>query len=195
MNKFTCPIFVFCPCNPHRKSNTHHIIYWGESAIVYGWNIVYGRDNPIPMGRPDFEKNPNTKTVGIMIWPMIALWSTGKVVVMDSGLCVLKWILEVRNRGVYGSELIKKRWYCHRGFHGDGINEYPSQKNIVDVVCLSCEWYNIYFNIFVTKEPDYNIMMISNFSGLNVTEVQKEYIRMLNGEVLKCNCPEVVSYN
>ena len=43
------------------------------------------------------------------------------------------------------------------------------------------------------KEPDYNIMMMSNFSGLTVPEGQKEEIRMLNGDVIKFKYPPVVA--
>ena len=39
--------------------------------------------------------------------------------------------------------------------------------------CLGCEWDDKKFNIFVLKDPDYNIMMMSNFSGLTVPEGQK----------------------
>ena len=123
MNKFACPGFVFCPRKPHPKGNEYHTIYWGESGIMYGWEIVEGRDHPIPMGRPEFETSPNMKTVGLMLRLTRARWSTGKAVIIDSGLCVLKGLLEMRKRGVYGSALIKKRRYWPSGVHGDGIND------------------------------------------------------------------------
>ena len=51
--------------------------------------------------------------------------------------------------------------------------------------CISSEWDETHFNIFVMKEPDNNIMSMSTFSGLTVMEVQKEEIRMVNGELVK----------
>ena len=39
------------------------------------------------------------------------------------------------------------------------------------------------------KEPDYNITMISTFSGLTVMEGQKEEKRTVNGEVVKFKYP------
>ena len=39
--------------------------------------------------------------------------------------------------------------------------------------CLSDEWDETEFNIFILKEPDYNIMMMSTFLGLTVPESQK----------------------
>ena len=74
-----------------------------------GWEIVEGRDRPIPMGRSQFETSPNMKTFGLMLQLTRSMWSTGKAVVMDVGLCVLKGLLEMSKRVVYGSVLIKKR--------------------------------------------------------------------------------------
>ena len=43
-----------------------------------------------------------------MLWLTRSLCSTGKAVIMDNGFCFLKGLLETRNRGVYGSALIKR---------------------------------------------------------------------------------------
>ena len=123
MNKFKFPGFVFCPHKPYSKGKSYHIICCGENGIIYYCYIVEGRDYLIPMGRPEFETSPNMKMVGIIIWLMISLWSTDKTVIMDSKFCVLKRILGIRKRGVYGSVLIKKRRYWPTGVHGDGIND------------------------------------------------------------------------
>ena len=45
--------------------------------------------------------------------------STGKAVIMDCSFCVLKGLLEMRKRGVYGGALIKNRGY----FPGEGFVE------------------------------------------------------------------------
>ena len=47
--------------------------------------------------------------------------------------------------------------------------------------CLSGEWEEKEINNFVLNEPDYNILMMSNFSGLTVPEGQNEYRRVANG--------------
>ena len=60
---------------------------------MYGWEIFEGRDHLIKKGRPEFEKSPNMKTFGLMLQLNRALWSTGKVVITDSGLFFLKGIL------------------------------------------------------------------------------------------------------
>ena len=45
---------------------------------------------------------------------------------------------------------------------------------------LSNEWYETEFIVFVLKEPGYNIMMMSTFSGFTVTEGQKEEREIVN---------------
>ena len=57
---------------------------------------------------------------------------------------------------------------------------------------LSGEWDDTEFNIFVLKDLDYNIMMMSTFLGLNVPEGQKEESRTVNGEIVKFKYPGVV---
>ena len=47
-----------------------------------------------------------------------------------------------------------------RGVYGDVIDNYFCSKHIVDIGCLSGEWDETDFNLFVLKYPDYNIMMM-----------------------------------
>ena len=52
------------------------------------------------------------------------LWVTGKMLVMGSGLCVLKVLIHMYERGLYGSAVAKKRIYQPAGIYGDKINGY-----------------------------------------------------------------------
>ena len=45
--------------------------------------------------------------VSFVLWVVIYLWCTGKLVIMDIGFSVLRGILNMSKRGVYGSALIK----------------------------------------------------------------------------------------
>ena len=76
------------------------------------------------MGIPKFETIPNVKTFGLIIRLTRVLWSAGKSVVLDIGVCVLKGLLEEKKRGVYGSALIKKSHYWPRRVHRDDIKIY-----------------------------------------------------------------------
>ena len=47
------------------------------------------------------------------------------------------------------------------------------------------ECFEIEFNIFVSNDPDYNIVIMSTFSSLTELEGQKEDRSMVNGDVVK----------
>ena len=49
------------------------------------------------------------------------LWVTGKVVVMDSGFCVIEGLIAMVKKGVLGSELIQKRRYWPKGVPAEEI--------------------------------------------------------------------------
>ena len=73
---------------------------------------------------------------------------------MESSVCVLKVLSEMRGWGVCGSALIKKRRFWPREVHGDGINDYFRSKNIGDVGYPSGERDKTEFNISALKKPD-----------------------------------------
>ena len=60
------------------------------------------------MGRQNLESSTNMNIVGLMFRLTVSIWSTGKAVIMDISFCVLKGLLGMRKRGVYGNVSIKK---------------------------------------------------------------------------------------
>ena len=48
----------------------------------------------------------------------------GKMVIMDSGFCVLKVLVGIYERGVYGISVTKKRIYWPEVIYGDQINAH-----------------------------------------------------------------------
>ena len=63
------------------------------------------------------------KTVGLMVCLTRALWSSGKALVMNSGLCVLIGILKIEKEGDLWKCIDKKRCYWTRGVNGYGIDK------------------------------------------------------------------------
>ena len=101
INKFILPVFFFFTCKPHPNDNEHHTISCGDICIIHGWYLFKGWYHTIKVWIPEFETSCNIKTSGLVIQINISLWSTVKSVIMYSSLCVLRGILEMRNRGVY----------------------------------------------------------------------------------------------
>eukprot|EP00559_Dactyliosolen_fragilissimus_P003377 CAMPEP_0184856392 /NCGR_PEP_ID=MMETSP0580-20130426/1583_1 /TAXON_ID=1118495 /ORGANISM="Dactyliosolen fragilissimus" /LENGTH=75 /DNA_ID=CAMNT_0027351401 /DNA_START=14 /DNA_END=238 /DNA_ORIENTATION=- len=72
--------------------------------------IVEGKDR-----LKDKPIDPNDRLVGktraLLLRLCKSLYTSGKVVILDSGFCVLKAIIVLRQKGVFASALIKKRKY------------------------------------------------------------------------------------
>ena len=88
------------------------------------WYLVGGRDRLKELVRSDFETVPWTSTMALMWMMTKPLWVTGKTVIMESGLCVLKVLIGIYKRGVYGSLVAKKRRYWPGGIYGYQINAH-----------------------------------------------------------------------
>jgi hypothetical protein len=57
---------------------------------------------------------------------LYSLWNSAKVVVLDSGFCVLKALIQ--QKGVYAAALVKKYHYWPKHIKGEEIKEYFKSK-------------------------------------------------------------------
>ena len=64
---------------------------------MYRVEMVEGKDHPREMQNPSDDKG---KTIGLLRRLTKPLYSTGKVVVLDSGFCILEGLIELRKKGV-----------------------------------------------------------------------------------------------
>ena len=176
LNRWTCPGFVFCPRKPKQHGNEYHTCGCGLSKIVYAAEMVEGRDQP-PQLQKDAKKE---RTTNLLLRLTKALANTGKVVVMDSGFCVLKALIALSLSGVFASALIKKRRFWPTLVAGDAIDQHMEKKEVgeVDVISGSLEGNRYY--IWVLKEPDYSMKIMSTWGTNKVPENQRESKRTWN---------------
>ena len=86
MNKYTCPGWMFVPREPHPFDNKYHSVCCSMSGIMWGIELVEGKDAPCAEAHPKPKHNNLGNTVGL-------LFGRGCVVVLDSSFCVLKGIV------------------------------------------------------------------------------------------------------
>lgn len=165
MNAFTCPGFMFVPRKPWPFGNEWHTIACGVSGILYQLELVEGKDEPTE--RPNPEYSLLGKTVGLLLRLTKPLWATGKVVVLDSGFCVLQGLIELKKRGVYAAALIKKRRYWPKYIDGARIKAHFDDKEIGDVDALKGTLDEVPFHVFGMKEEDYILMLMSTYGTCN----------------------------
>ena len=105
-NQFTCPGFMFVPRKPWPFGNEYHSVCCCLSGIMWGIDLVEGKDRPNELGKKEGdEKGP---TIGLLLRMLAPIFNLGFMVILDSGFCVLKAIIELHKKGVFASALIKK---------------------------------------------------------------------------------------
>ena len=101
------------------------------------------------------------------------IYHKGFIVIIDSGLCVLKGIIELRKKGVFASALIKKRRYWPKYINGADIKSHFKNKNVGDANSWAGTLDNIPFHVYTMKEPDYVMSLMSTY-GTNDRDNRKE---------------------
>ena len=184
--KWTCPGWVFCPRKPHPFGNEYHSICCGLCAIMFGIDLVEGRDHPPEL--PSKDPNRNGPTVSLLLRMCESIYYSGRVVILDSGFCVMKGIVELYKRGVYAGAVIKKRRYWPKHVPGDAIDAYMNSKNIGDTASLTGNLDGVDYTIFAMKEPDYTSKIMANYGNLHSDDRWEERSRretMEDGSIVK----------
>ena len=120
---FTCPGFVFYPRKPWETGNEYHTIACGLTSIIFRMELVEGKDRPSQL--PPLQYNDRGgKTVGLLLRMTRPIHNTGRLVILDSGFCVLKGLVELGKVGLFASALIKKRRYWPKYIRGEEIKEH-----------------------------------------------------------------------
>ena len=88
---------------------------------------------------------------------------TGKYVVLDSGFCVLKGIIKLREMGLFACVLIKKRQSWPIGVPGDAMQARLDQPgvNVGDVNAVFGTQDGMPYNLWGIKEPNYVMRMMA----------------------------------
>ena len=105
------------------------------------------------------------------------MYTTGKIVILDSGFCVLEGLIALRKVGVFAGALIKKRCYWPKYVPGDVIDDHFKDKHVGAVDSLKGTLEDVNYDIFCMKEPDYVMKIMSTYGGLIENDWQKESSR------------------
>ena len=170
-NKFTCPGLMFVPCKPWPFGNKYHTVCCCSSGIMWGIDLVEGKDCPQQLGIQQYDNFGST--VGLLLRMLSPIYHKGFIVILDSGFCVLKGIIELRKKGVFASALIKKRQYWPKYIKGDAIKAHFENKNVGDADSWAGTLDNIPFHVYAMKELDYVMSLMSTY-GTNDRDNGKE---------------------
>ena len=92
------------------------------SSILFVVDFVEGKAYPQQSSPLDFE-DLGGNTMGLF-WRIIkSYFATGRYVILDSGFCVLKGLIQLRKEGISTCAVIKKRRYWPSMVPGKDMNE------------------------------------------------------------------------
>lgn len=113
---------------------------------------------------------------------------------LDLGFCVLKGLIELKEKGLAAVALIKKQWYRIKYIDGEVIKEHFLDKEVGDTDALLGSFENHQFHVLAMMEPDYAMMMMMSTYGTS-SRVGRFTIRNLgnNQPRITCQYPEVIA--
>jgi len=114
------------------------------------------------------------------------------LVILDSGFCVLKGIVELRKKGVFASVLIKKRRHWPKFIPGDDFIAHFEDKEFGEADAIKETLDNVPFHVFCMKVPDYVMQLMSTYGTLE--RMGMDRMRQFGNGQLTFKYPEVV-YN
>ena len=113
---------------------------------MWGIELVEGKDRPHQLPCPQFDDLGST--VGLLLRLLTPIFHLGFIVILDSGFCMLKGIIELRKNGVFASALIKKRRYWPKYIHGEEIKDHFKGKQVGDTNSWAGQLDNVPFHVF-----------------------------------------------
>jgi len=167
-NQWTCPGWMFVPQKPHPMGNEYHSMCCGISGIMYSIELVEGKDRPRQIPPPKYHEFG--KTSGLLLRLTESIRHTGRVVIMDSGFCVLKALIDLSNAGVFSSAVIKKRQYWPKYIPGDDIDKHFDGKEVGVVESLPGTLAGKAFKVFAIKEEDYVMKIMTTYGSCREVE-------------------------
>ncbi len=123
---FTCPGWIFCPTKPHPFGNKYHTVCCTKSVVLTQIELVEGKDCQKELAAPSFAVKG--KTFCLLLCLLEPYFTSGCYIVLDSGFCVLRGIVELKKRGTFATALIKKICYWPTMVPGKAINSYFDNK-------------------------------------------------------------------
>ena len=155
-SQWTCPGWVFCPRKPHPFGNKHHTACCELSGAMFSMEMVEGKDHP-PQIKERFSELG--KTTGLLMRMLECYCATSRYVILDSGFCVLKALVELKKVGMFACAVIKKRRYWPAMVPGDAMTDAFDEAQVRDLRAIS--GVGVQYFLWGLKEPSYVMKMMA----------------------------------
>ena len=179
--RWTCPGWIFCPRKPHPFGNEYHMACCALTNILFSIELVEEKDSP-PQVAVNFKEKG--KTAGLLLRMLRPFFYMGRHVVLDSGFCILKAIIELQKVGVYSCALIKKQKYWPTLVPGEAMQRFFDEEGIEmgGTHAIQGVFEGTTYNLWGMKEPDYVMRMMATGGPLAALDSCKMAKRRWRGE-------------
>ena len=131
---------------------------------MFAIELVQGKDRPSQIPNEKFSEHG--KTTGLLMRLTESIHHSGRVVIMDSGFCVLKGLVQLASVGVYASAVIKKRRYWPKYIDGAAIDSHFDLKEIGTTDSLPGTLDGTNLKVFCMREEDYVMKLMATYGAL-----------------------------
>lgn len=103
------------------------------------------------------------KTTGLLMQMLSSYFATGRYVVLDSGFCVLKALVELKKVGLFACAVIKKRQYWPAYVPGEAFNAQFTElgMRVGEWLAISGKLDGEDYFLWGLREPSYVMKMMA----------------------------------
>ena len=133
--------------------------------------LVEGKDHP-----PQIQERfcEHGRTTGLLMRMLSTYFTTGRYVVLDSGFCVLRALIELKKVGLFACAVIKKRRFWPAMVLGDEMTEAFADANVGTLMAISGVLDGVKYFLWGLKEPSYMMKMMVTGGPLIANETCKD---------------------
>ena len=139
--------------------------------------MVEGKAHPRQAGLLEFE-DLDRNTVVLLLRIMKSYFVTVRYVVLDSGFCVLKGLIQLRKKSFFVFDVIKKRRYWTYMVPGKDKEDYFGRMEVGKTEDIQGIVDGDIYNVWSTKEPIYVTRMMATGGRLLEDDKCKESVRI-----------------
>jgi len=150
---------------------------------MFVMELVEGKDHP-PQVIPRYSEMG--KMAGLMMQMLSSYFLTGRYVVLDSGFCVLKALVELKKVGMFVCAVIKKRRYWPAMVPGDAMTEAFDEGQVGDSMAISGVLDGVKYFLWGLKEPGYIMKMMATGGQLISNDTCKMQTRTWTKDGVQC---------
>ena len=152
-------------------------------GILFVAGLVKGKYHPRQAGPLEFE-DIGGNTVGLLLHMMKSYFATGRYVIIDCDLYVLKGFIQLSKKGIFACAVIKKIRYWSYIVPGNEMGDHFGEVEVGETDAILVTVHGAIYNLWGMKEPNCVMRMISTVGSLLAYDTCKETVRRfkVNGE-------------